>query len=184
MKKLLLVPVFLVSFLASSSVYAVEGVAVIDMRTAVLATQVSTATFKALEEEAEYVLQFKSILEETQEEDDEIEHSDDELESYMDMRKKAIYKEANYSSEEMSDPEEEYENMLTSVYEEEEYDDEIDEERYYVKKPRQTELNTLKKQKDTSHLDILLFMISGVLMIFIMEQFVQIGMKMKKETVV
>jgi outer membrane protein len=54
MKKLLLVPVFLVSFLASSSVYAVEGVAVIDMRTAVLATQVSTATFKALEEEAEY----------------------------------------------------------------------------------------------------------------------------------
>jgi len=54
MKKLLLVSVFLVSFLASSSVYAVEGVAVIDMRTAVLATQVSTATFKALEEEAEY----------------------------------------------------------------------------------------------------------------------------------
>ena len=54
MKKLLLALVFLVSFLASSSVYAVEGVAVIDMRTAVLATQVSTATFKALEEEAEY----------------------------------------------------------------------------------------------------------------------------------
>jgi len=54
MKKLLLVPVFLVSFLASSSVYAVEGVAVIDMRTAVLATQVSTATFKTVEEEAEY----------------------------------------------------------------------------------------------------------------------------------
>ncbi|MGY8773021.1 MAG: OmpH family outer membrane protein, partial [Gammaproteobacteria bacterium] len=32
----------------------VEGVGVIDMRTAVLATQVSTATFKALEEESEY----------------------------------------------------------------------------------------------------------------------------------
>jgi len=54
MKKLLLVPVFLVSFLASVSAYAVEGLAVIDMRSAVLGTQVSTATFKALEEEAEY----------------------------------------------------------------------------------------------------------------------------------
>ena len=141
-------------------------------------------TPQRIEEEAEYVLQFKGILEETQEEDDEMEHSDDELESYMDMRKKPIYEEANYSSEEMSDPEEEYENMLTSVYEEDDEDDYIDEERYYAKKPRQTGLSTLKTQKDTSHLDILLFTISGVLMIFIMEQFVQIGMKMKKETVV
>lgn len=141
-------------------------------------------TPQRIEEEAEYVLQFKGILEETQEEDDEIEHSDDELESYMNMRKKPIYEEANYSSEEMSDPEEEYENILTSVYEEEDDDDYIDEERYYAKKPRQTGLSNLKTHKDTSHLDILLFTISGVLMIFIMEQFVQIGMKMKKETVV
>lgn len=141
-------------------------------------------TPQRIEEEAEYVLQFKGILEETQEEDDddEMEHSDDELESYMDMRKQLIYEEANYSSEEMSDPEEEYKNMLTSVYEEED-DDYIDEEKYYVK-PRQTKLNITKKQQNTSHLDILLFTISGVLMIFIMEQFVQIGMKMRKETVV
>jgi len=54
MKKLLLVPALLVSFLVSISAYAVEGVAVIDMRTAVLATQVSTAAFKALEEESEF----------------------------------------------------------------------------------------------------------------------------------
>ena len=47
MKKLLLVPALLVSFLVSISAYAVEGVAVIDMRTAVLATQVSQAAFKA-----------------------------------------------------------------------------------------------------------------------------------------
>ena len=54
MKKLVLVSAFLVSFLAAIPAFAVEGVAVIDMRTAVLATQVSTATFKALEEESEY----------------------------------------------------------------------------------------------------------------------------------
>ena len=101
----------------------------------------------------------------------------------MDMRKKPIYEETNYLSEELSDPEEEYENMLTSVYENDDIDD-IDEERYYEKKTRQTSLNTTKKQQNTSHLDILLFTISGVLMIFIMEQFVQIGMKMRKETVV
>jgi outer membrane protein len=54
MKKLLLVPALLVSFLVSVSAFAVEGLAVIDMRTAVLATQVSKATFTALEEEGEY----------------------------------------------------------------------------------------------------------------------------------
>ena len=54
MKKLLLVPALLVSFLASISAFAVEGLAVIDMRTAVLATQVSKATSTALEEESEY----------------------------------------------------------------------------------------------------------------------------------
>ena len=40
--------------LASNSAFAVEGMAVIDMRSAVLQTQVSQATFKALEEESEY----------------------------------------------------------------------------------------------------------------------------------
>jgi len=54
MKKLLLVPTLLISMLASNSAFAVEGMAVIDMRSAVLQTQVSQATFKALEEESEY----------------------------------------------------------------------------------------------------------------------------------
>jgi Skp family chaperone for outer membrane proteins len=54
MKKLLLVPALLISLLASNSAFAVEGMAVIDMRSAVLQTQVSQATFKALEEESEY----------------------------------------------------------------------------------------------------------------------------------
>jgi Skp family chaperone for outer membrane proteins len=52
MKKLLLVPALLVSLLASLSAHAVEGVVVIDMRTAMLATQVSSATLKAMQEES------------------------------------------------------------------------------------------------------------------------------------
>ena len=54
MKKLLLVPALFISLLTSNSAYAVEGMAVIDMRSAVLQTQVSQTTFKALEEESEY----------------------------------------------------------------------------------------------------------------------------------
>jgi Skp family chaperone for outer membrane proteins len=54
MKKLLLVPALLISLLGSNAAYAVEGMAVIDMRSAVLQTQVSQTTFKALEEESEY----------------------------------------------------------------------------------------------------------------------------------
>ena len=54
MKKLLLVPALLVSFLASVSAFAVEGLAVIDMRTAVLATQVYKDAAKSLQEESEF----------------------------------------------------------------------------------------------------------------------------------
>jgi outer membrane protein len=54
MKKLLLVPALLVSFLASISAYAVEGVAVLDMRTAMLATQVYKDAAKSLQEESEF----------------------------------------------------------------------------------------------------------------------------------
>jgi Skp family chaperone for outer membrane proteins len=54
MKKLLLVPALLISLLGSNAAYAVECMAVIDMRSAVLQTQVSQTTFKALEEESEY----------------------------------------------------------------------------------------------------------------------------------
>ena len=54
MNKLLLVPALLVSFLASVSAFAVEGLAVIDMRTAVLATQVYKDAAKSLQEESEF----------------------------------------------------------------------------------------------------------------------------------
>ena len=54
MKKLLFIPALLLTLFAALPVFAMEGVAVIDMRTAVLATQVSQDTFKALEEESEY----------------------------------------------------------------------------------------------------------------------------------
>ena len=54
MKNLLFVPLFLASLFASISAFAMEGMAVIDMRNAVLATQVAQDAFKALEEETEY----------------------------------------------------------------------------------------------------------------------------------
>ena len=54
MKKLLFVPLLIASLLAAIPAFATEGVAVIDMRNAVLATQVAQDAFKALEEETEY----------------------------------------------------------------------------------------------------------------------------------
>ena len=54
---------YLLAFLFTSApVFAIEGVAVIDMRTAVLTTQSAVDAFKALEEEADY----SSNLEEAQ----------------------------------------------------------------------------------------------------------------------
>jgi len=54
MKKLLFVPLLIASLLAAIPAFAAEGIAVIDMRNAVLATQVAQDAFKALEEETEY----------------------------------------------------------------------------------------------------------------------------------
>ena len=54
MKKLLFVPLLIASLLAAIPAFASEGIAVIDMRNAVLATQVAQDAFKALEEETEY----------------------------------------------------------------------------------------------------------------------------------
>ncbi len=54
---------YLIAFLfASAPVFAAEGIAVIDMRTAVLTTQAASDAFKALEESADY----SSNLEEAQ----------------------------------------------------------------------------------------------------------------------
>lgn len=54
MKKLLFIPLLTAALLVSFPAFAMEGVAVIDMRNAVLATQVAQDAFKALEEETEY----------------------------------------------------------------------------------------------------------------------------------
>jgi len=54
MKKLLFIPALLISLLVSVPLLSVERAAVIDMRTAVLATQIANDAFKALEEESEY----------------------------------------------------------------------------------------------------------------------------------
>ena len=58
-----IVKIYLVTFLFfAAPIYAVEGVAVIDMRTAVLSTQAAADAFKALEEDPDY----SSNLEEAQ----------------------------------------------------------------------------------------------------------------------
>ena len=54
MKKLLFIPLLTAALLASFPAFTMEGIAVIDMRNAVLATQVAQDAFKALEEETEY----------------------------------------------------------------------------------------------------------------------------------
>lgn len=54
MKKILFVPLFIATLLSSSPLLALEGIAVIDMRSSVLQTQVAQDAFKALEEETEY----------------------------------------------------------------------------------------------------------------------------------
>jgi outer membrane protein len=54
MKKLLFIPVLLAALLAALPVLAVEGVAIIDMRTAIISTQVAQDTFEALQEDSEY----------------------------------------------------------------------------------------------------------------------------------
>ena len=54
MKKLLFVPLLVAAMLAAFPAFAAEGIAVIDIRSAVLQTQVAQEAFKALEEETEY----------------------------------------------------------------------------------------------------------------------------------
>ena len=54
MKKLLFVPFFLASLLFAIPALAMEGVGVINMRDAVLGTQVAQDVLKALSEESDY----------------------------------------------------------------------------------------------------------------------------------
>ena len=50
-----IIKIYLVAFMfIAAPVFAVEGMAVIDMRTAVLSTQAAADAFKALEEDADY----------------------------------------------------------------------------------------------------------------------------------
>jgi outer membrane protein len=54
MKNLFKLKLLAVLLLSSFSAFAVDGIAVIDMRTAVLSTQAAADAFKALEEDADY----------------------------------------------------------------------------------------------------------------------------------
>jgi outer membrane protein len=61
MKKLLFVPLLIASLLAALPVFAADGVAVIDVRNAMLQTQFAKDTFKALEEETEFAANVERV---------------------------------------------------------------------------------------------------------------------------
>lgn len=103
------------------------------------------------------------------------EEEDDEFESYFKDPKE---------EQDDEDDEEQYANVLRSIYEE----SIIDAASGSIKKKnkkRSTEeeeefvMPTRKKQQERIFLDIILYTISGIILIFIMEQFIQIGMKIK-----
>lgn len=100
--------------------------------------------------------------------------SDEEFDTYL---KKPVYDE--------DDDDDEYNKIMQSVYEEhtpkrrskhiadEELEEEEDlDENFKIKTSK-------KKMKERVFLDLMLYTISGIILIFIMEQFIQIGMKIK-----
>tara|TARA_Y100000389_G_scaffold90039_1_gene86576 strand:- start:926 stop:1918 length:993 start_codon:yes stop_codon:yes gene_type:complete len=98
--------------------------------------------------------------------------SDEEFDTYLSTKKKAnVYNE-----------EDEYANIMQSVYEEhtpkKRYKQILDEE-FEEEDDNETFKTSKKKMKERIFLDLMLYTISGVILIFIMEQFIQIGMKIK-----
>jgi len=106
--------------------------------------------------------------------------SDEEFDTYLSPKNvSSVY------DEDDSDGDDEYNNIMQSVFEEhtqtKKYrhiaDEEFEEENNDCKKD--TYLSSKNKMKERVFLDLILYTISGVILIFIMEQFIQIGMKIK-----
>ena len=102
--------------------------------------------------------------------------SEEEFDTYLSTKKKQpVYHE---------DDDDEYNKIIQSVYEEhtqkkrykhiadEELEEEDLDENFKIKTSK-------KKMKERVFLDLMLYTISGIILIFIMEQFIQIGMKIK-----
>ena len=125
-------------------------------------------------------------LTQPEEEDDEIYfsnihtkyESDEELDTYLVTKKKPVY------DEDDDEDDDEYNKIMKSVYEEHTQkrsykhisDEELEEEDFDGNFKIKT---SKKKMKERVFLDLMLYTISGVILIFIMEQFIQIGMKIK-----
>ena len=112
--------------------------------------------------------------------DEEEPTSDNEFESY--------FKEKQDEDEDEDEDEAQYANVLRSIYEESINDVSSASGKRKTKtvSKRSTEeeeeeciMPTRKKQHGRVFLDLILYTISGIILIFIMEQFIQIGMKIK-----
>lgn len=115
--------------------------------------------------------------------DEEDEESDNEFESYL---KEPVYDENDDDENDDEDDEMQYNNVIKAIYEESinatnkrsskikriiKTIEEEDNEEFIIP--------SKKKIQERIFLDIILYTISGIILIFIMEQFIQIGMKIK-----
>jgi hypothetical protein len=100
--------------------------------------------------------------------------SDDEFDSYLTPK--------NSEEEDDETIDDEYNNILRSVYTEEESprkkryaleEEDFEEEDYPIRKRKTV------KSLNNINLDLVLYTVSGIILIFILEQFIQIGMKIK-----
>ena len=99
--------------------------------------------------------------------------SDDEFESYLVKEKSLIEEE-----------EDQYTKILKSVYEEMEVKPNKNNRKKAYEEEEETEEDFAyvvprKRRNDRVYMDLMLYTISGIILIFIMEQFIQIGMKIK-----
>jgi hypothetical protein len=112
--------------------------------------------------------------------DEEEEPEDDEFESYF----KNPMEEQEQDDDDNEEDEAQYASVLRSIYEES-INDAVSASWKNKSKKRSTEeeeefvMPTRKKQQERIFLDLILYTISGIILIFIMEQFIQIGMKIK-----
>ena len=90
------------------------------------------------------------------------EESDDEFDDYLPQRDVSAA---------------EYNNILDSVYQEDYQEEE--EEQHGIEFEKEAKQKQRYIHKERIYLDVAMYTISGIIMIFIMEQFIQIGMKIK-----
>jgi hypothetical protein len=142
------------------------------------------------EEDPQYPIKKKQVLPSSKQnvrdrpihmDDEEQEEQDFEEQDFEEDDEFGIYlkKLDKNNSKRRNEIEDEYNSVLQSVYEEQQN---VHEERRPVGRRIQKACKTVVKQnsQEKIYLDFLVYTISGILLIFILEQFIQIGMKIKR----